>query len=406
MNRQLAFCLSTGLLMSACTTTQVVVVKEPARYNRNNVSHQAEMIESTNPEEWMVRATGQGATTELALADAKRAVVWYVLFGGRTRMLQTQDDQNAVTAFEHEIFENAPSFITFESGIKGKRSEGGKTFLTKNYRVRVDQIRGFLETRNVIASQDEINEKLDLPIVMITKPTNGDEAFAATVMGDYFQSRGFEVNVVNNSDKTNAMVDSILALEGEVDPAFSLAMSLGADVLVKVDAFGEEAKGKFASGQQGSVSVKAFYSTTGRQLAASTGFSAARVGAGAKALINEAANDAAERLSTAMQAQWRKELNKGRPLALVVTAASDIAKAVDEPLYDTVRGMCKAKRTVAGKTTFRYELRCSDIASGYDLYKAIKDEYSGPGSVNRLQDFNSMVILSIGYEDGADVNFY
>ena len=107
-----------------------------------------------------------------------------------------------------------------------------------------------------------------------------------------------------------------------------------------------------------------------------------------------------------MQAQWRKELTKGRPLALVVTAASDIAKAVDEPLYDAVRGMCKAKRTTAGKTTFRYELRCDGIASGYDLYKSLKDEYEGPGAVNRLQDFNSMVILSIGYEDGADVNFY
>ena len=321
-------------------------------------------------------------------------------------MLQTADDQNAVMAYEHEVFENAPSFITYESGIKGKRAEGGKTYLTKNYRVRVDLIRGFLESRNVIASQEEINDKLDLPIVMITKPTNGDEAFAATVMGDYFQSRGFEVNVVDNTEKTNAMVDSVLALEGEVDPAFSLAMSLGADVLVKVDAFGEEAKGKFVTGQQGSVSVKAYYSTTGRQLAAATGFSAARVGAGAKALIQEAANDAAERLSTAMQAQWRKELTKGRPLALVVTAASDIAKAVDEPLYDAVRAMCKAKRTTAGKTTFRYELRCDGIASGYDLYKALKDEYEGPGAVNRLQDFNSMVILSIGYEDGADVNFY
>ena len=230
------------------------------------------MIESTNPEEWMVRATGGGATTEMALADAKRAVVWYVLFGGRTRMLQTADDQNAVMAYEHEVFENAPSFITYESGIKGKRAEGGKTYLTKNYRVRVDLIRGFLESRNVIASQEEINDKLDLPIVMITKPTNGDEAFAATVMGDYFQSRGFEVNVVDNTEKTNAMVDSVLALEGEVDPAFSLAMSLGADVLVKVDAFGEEAKGKFVTGQQGSVSVKAYYSTTGRQLAAATGF--------------------------------------------------------------------------------------------------------------------------------------
>lgn len=406
MIKHVALCLSIGFALSACGTTQVIVVKEASRYDRNNVSHQAEMIESTNPEEWMVRATGGGETTELALADAKRAVVWYVLFGGRTRLLQTADDQNAVMGVENEIFENAPSFITYESGIKGKRSEGGKTFLTKNYRVRVDQIRGFLESRNVIASQAEINDKLDLPIVMITKPTNGDEAFAATVMGDYFQARGFEVNVVDNTEKTNAMVDSVLALEGEVDPAFSLAMSLGADVLVKVDAFGEEAKGKFVSGQQGSVSVKAYYSTTGRQIAAATGFSAARVGAGAKALIQEAANDAAERLSTAMQAQWRKEVDNGRPLALVVTAASDIAKAVDEPLYDAVRGMCKAKRTTAGKTTFRYELRCSGVASGYDLYKAIKDEYEGPGAVNRLQDFNSMVILSIGYEDGADVSFY
>lgn len=303
MIRNVALCLGLGFALSACGTTQVIVVKEASRYDRNNVSHQAEMIESTNPEEWMVRATGGGATTEMALADAKRAVVWYVLFGGRTRMLQTADDQNAVMAYEHEVFENAPSFITYESGIKGKRAEGGKTYLTKNYRVRVDLIRGFLESRNVIASQEEINDKLDLPIVMITKPTNGDEAFAATVMGDYFQSRGFEVNVVDNTEKTNAMVDSVLALEGEVDPAFSLAMSLGADVLVKVDAFGEEAKGKFVTGQQGSVSVKAYYSTTGRQLAAATGFSAARVGAGAKALIQEAANDAAERLSTAMQAQ-------------------------------------------------------------------------------------------------------
>ena len=42
---------------------------------------------------------------------------------------------------------------------------------------------------------------------------------------------------------------------------------------------------------------------------------------------------------------------------------------------------------------------------GHDLYKSLKDEYEGPGAVNRLQDFNSMVILSIGYEDGADVNF-
>ena len=39
-----------------------------------------------------------------------------------------------------------------------------------------------------------------------------------------------------------------------------------------------------------------------------------------------------------MQAQWRKELTKGLfPLALVVTAASDIAKAVEAPLRRSSR---------------------------------------------------------------------
>ena len=68
MIRYVALSLSIGLALAACGTTQVIVVKEASRYDRNNVSHQAEMIESTNPEEWMVRATGGGATTELALA--------------------------------------------------------------------------------------------------------------------------------------------------------------------------------------------------------------------------------------------------------------------------------------------------------------------------------------------------
>ena len=79
----------------------------------------------------MIRATGAGATTEAALTDAKHQV-WYVLFGGQTRLLQTPDEQNALMPVEEEIFKQAPSFITFESGIKGKRAEGGKTFLTKN----------------------------------------------------------------------------------------------------------------------------------------------------------------------------------------------------------------------------------------------------------------------------------
>ena len=152
----------------ACGTTQVIVVKEASRYDRNNVSHQAEMIESTNPEEWMVRATGGGNHRDGA---RRRKACGRLLLLVAEPESQTADDQNAVMAYEHEVFENAPLFITYESGIKGKRAEGGKTYLTKNYRVRVDLIRE-AESRNVIASQEEINDKLDLPIVMITnQPT-------------------------------------------------------------------------------------------------------------------------------------------------------------------------------------------------------------------------------------------
>ena len=75
----------------------------------------------------------------------------------------------------------------------------------------MNQIRQFLESRNILKSQEELNDELDLPIVMISKPKNSDEAFASTVLSDYFQTRGFEVKVVEASEKTDAMVDSILA---------------------------------------------------------------------------------------------------------------------------------------------------------------------------------------------------
>src|SRR5512136_3122435 len=81
------------------------------------VSREATIIESTNPAEVMVEATGIGRTTDEALLDARRSAIAVILLGGSDPMLQTPDEKSKFEFIQTDIY-SVPTinqYISWES---------------------------------------------------------------------------------------------------------------------------------------------------------------------------------------------------------------------------------------------------------------------------------------------------
>ena len=366
------------------------------------VSHEAREIESVNSAETLIRATGKGSTVEYAIADAKKAAIWYLLNAGTKPLLKTKEEKTAFRLARKKLYSNIDQFIRHTSDLKSKKKSGKTTIVEIVVKVDVAMLTEFLVDNDVIQSSDTVADEVGLPAISIVSADNSDDAAVAkNTLGEYLADKNYEVNVVEQSGKLSKIVSKLAKLGGNTDPAYAWALEAGSDVYVEVKVNKESGRVAGVTTHKASVTARAFETSTGRQLASTSGYSSERSSAGYDALIQEAANAVADKLISQIRKKWLREAKKGKWYKLVAFTSDKDADKVDRSLYRALKSLpsAKVKRVAAGATTFQYQVRVKDIANAFELLDSLSSKYKGPGKLTRELESGSLLVLKAGTGD-------
>jgi len=371
------------------------------------VSHEVREVESSSSAESLLRATGKGPNVKYAIADAKKAAIWFLMHAGTKPLLKTKDEKQAIKNVEEKLYSDVGVYIRHTSDLKSKKKSGNTTIVEVVVKVDVAMLKEFLIDNGVIKSSEEILENLGLPAISIVAAENSaDAAIAKNTLGEYLSDRDLEVNVVEQSGKLSNIVGKLARLGGNTDPAYAWALEAGSEVYIEVKVNLEEGRVSGVKTKKASVTAKAFETSTGRQLGSTTGHSSERSSSGHDALVQEAANGVADKLISQIRKKWLKESKKGKWFKLVaLTSASDATK-IDKALYKTLKTLpaAKVKRLAAGKTTFQYQVRVKEIANAFELLDSLSNKYKGPGEITRELESGTLLVIKAGAGD-IDIDF-
>lgn len=391
----LALLLLTALL-SACASSP----DSSVRPSDPPLSRQATLVESYSANEVLVRAVGLGNSMAEARDDARKAAVWFVLMGGTNALLSSSEQREAFRDHEGEFWANAMRYIAHEGDLLSRRQEGGQDRIERAFRINVANLKADLAARNIISDSVELAEAVANPLIsVIAKDPEGNDRHAASVFSEYLQDRGFEVVVLDANERIDEIVQQAAALEGNIDPMYMLALQTGSDIYIAIDS--EVAERRVAGNRvaQSTVNATAYYTATGSQLGASSGYSAERAIAGGAALTGEAANDAADKVIGQLTRSWQREIQRGKAFKVVVNASPEVGD-ISRNIHQLFNQVCnRARRNAAGSTSFDYTLNCDGPRDAMDLLILLEDNYIGPGQVFRVLDSGSFLIIRIGDSD-------
>ncbi len=371
------------------------------------VSHEVREVESSNSAETLLRATGKGSTVEYAIADAKKAAIWYLLHAGTKPLLKTKEEKRAVTFIEEKLYSNVGVYIRHTSALKSKKKSGKTTIVEVIVKVDVAMLTDYLVTNDVVKSVDDIADEVGIPAIsLVSSGNSADAELAKNTIGEYLTDKEYEVNVVEQSGKLSNIVGKLAKLGGNTDPAYAWALEAGSEIYIEVKVNKESGMVSGVKTRKASVSAKAFQTSTARQLGSTTGNSSERAASGYDALIQEAANGVADKLISQIRKKWQKEIKKGKWFKLVAFTNAADADKVDRGLYRALKSLpsAKVKRLAAGKTTFQYQVRVKEIENAFELLDSLSGKYKGPGKLSRELESGSLLVIKAGSGD-IDIDF-
>ena len=362
------------------------------------LSKQATFVESTNSAEVTIKAAGLGNSMKNAVMDSRKAALWFALYGGTSPILNTKDAKNKFENIEDKYYDDVLKYISYESGIKKKQQGNNQYRITKIYRVNVAMLKEDLTNDGVITSVADLGDSISLPTMAVvfnkkTTRENASTTIGADAVAEYFQNEDFEVVIPDANEKVNGMLKSAMALNGNMDPMYLIALQSGADIYasLNVDTTSRNAHGSVV--KKASVSLKVYYTATGKQLAVSTGYSPERVTSSYSPLIQEATNDAAMKVVAQIKKSWIKESKKGKLFKVVATASTNDA---ERAFYKVMKKVCeKARKNHGTKKTFDYSANCK-VDDATSLFYEIEENYTGSGKVFKEFDSGSLLLLKIG----------
>ena len=224
--------------------------------------------------------------------------------------------------YQDTVYQDAMKYIAFESPVKSKRQEGDQYHIEKIYRINVAMLRNDLVGYGVLDETSAVADVVATPTIAIVPKAQGEGGYdmAKGVLAEYLQDRDFEVIVVEGTEKVNEMVQKASALGGTTDPIYMLALQTGSDIYITVDVDTSSRNVSGSGVKKSAVSVVAYYTATGKQVAASTGYSPERSVADYGAITQEATNDAANKVLNQILKTWKKEAKDGKYFKVVVTS--------------------------------------------------------------------------------------
>ena len=402
------------------------------------VSKQATLIESVSSSEVMIEATGiyngvgrkdkhkkkdvEKNGMARATLDAKKSAVYFVLFGGTDPLLSSTQEQQIFGSHEAFFFnnDNVSNYITYEDiqVIKKVKIDGGKGLkLVKRFKVNKELLTKDLEARNIIAARADLAEIIGNPFIMVLPAvekgqspidllrTNPEVKHAAAVIESYLTARQYDVIVPEQQQSMEALNEAQMDLgDREEDYAYQLALSIGSDIYINYSGAIEDAG--FGT-KKYAVSARAYETTTSRLLGTETGYSQGRKGE-IMVSIEEAMNDAIDKVLSRITNYWKKDVEKGIQYKLVFNLSTDFdedqIEEIQFAIMDAIEEMSKqSKENIVTDQTVDYLIWCDP--EKYDksskVYRYVKKYFKKEETEGTLRKVNvnrKMILLKVDYE--------
>jgi len=402
------------------------------------VSKQAKIIEMTSSAEALMEATGIYKSSEKkerkakkdveknglegAIADARKAAVYFLLLGGTDPMISTSDEKKKFEEHLSYFFDTdkISEYISFEETLilKKVKLSGGKGLkVTKRFKVNKEMIMKDLIAKNIIVSMESLAESIGTPFIMVipaapqgTNPisllkNDLKTKHAASVVESFLTAKKYDVVVPEQQAALENLNQAQMNLEDrEEDYAYELALSIGSDVYITFSGAVEDAG---YGTQKYAMNVRAFETTTARLLGTETGYSQGRKGE-IMVSIEEAMNDAITNVLSRISNYWKDDAVKGIQYKVIINISTDFdedeVEEIQFAFMDVVEKVSKkSKNNITTQQTLDYLLWCDagEYNSSMKVYMNLKKEFKASGAPGKLRKINlnrKLILLKIDYE--------
>jgi len=382
---------------------------------------EATFVESYSPTEVSIKAKGLGENVDEAEKDTKKSAVYFVIFSASDPVVQTDEEKASFSKIQEGFFENEHinSLITFMTdGFINKIKTRDGVKVEKLLRVNKGQIVEELTKQGVLLSKEEITQNLGNPFIMVIPEvakgqnplsvlqSNPNVKKGAEVIESYLTARKYDVQVPEQAASLNDLISAQSAIKGvEEDMSYKLALSVGADVYITYNVDIEKGFG----GKKGVVGCRAYETTTAKLLGTETGYSKERPDVPDAALIEEAMNDAIDKVLSRINAYWKDDLKMGQQYKLIfnITGTFSDADAIAEGVDDVLTAMTtKKKENVSTDKVMDYIIWQKQYDSTNKMFRELKKKMeansnfqSENATVKKINVNRKLMILSI--ENGA-----
>jgi hypothetical protein len=384
------------------------------------ISREATFLESYSPTEVTIRASGIGKNNAQAELDGRRSAVYFVLIGSTDPILQTNEERKAFEKIQDEIFDenNIKRYISFETTEYEQRVKlsDGRVKITKVYRVNKKLLTDDLIARNVIKPKEEITEAIGLPFIMVVPEApkgvspvdllRSDRLLkkGAEVIESYLTARKYDVQVPEQMETLSELAQAQAGLKGvEEDYAYQLALAIGSDVYITYNVKVEKRYVGSTEYRKAVVAARAYETTTARLLGTETGYSG-EYAVPEEAVVEEAMNDAIDKVLSRIMAYWKEDLMRGLQFKLIFRITGNFDEDThDEILLATeqvLKKVCnRTKQNVVTDQTLDYivwvnpQKYNSPLALFRDIRSGIESQV--PVKVRRISANRKMLILEI-----------
>jgi hypothetical protein len=341
-------------------------------------SFRAEVVATVDPARVRMQTTGVGEEFEWAVRDAQKAGIARVV----QDLVQSQEEKGRFDEkAQKALYSETDRFIEGWTLKDRRRRPDGDIEATGEVVVNRRLIEDHLVAAGIILERRKLMAAIERPTMAVLPDAATAKAewttFSSNHAASYLTQRKYDTVDVATLRQVEADTAALRTLEGVTqDPKARIALQSGADIYLEYQVTLDGGKVGKDSTVKASASVKAFETTTARQIGAATAFSkdyAATAGARDRA-IAEALGDAIDRVLANVDDFWKDDMAQGRQY--LVSIRGDFGGKDREArrlLHGIIRDTAaEFKENLATDKTLNY--RIWHQGSNSDLLFALQDK--------------------------------
>ena len=404
--RQISILLISFLFFVACSSNQpqAKIVKTNTKFSCNTSS---QFIESYDTGNFLVRARGKGKSISEVKKDAKKDALCYALIKGNHSILDSKKKRKNFAQYANEIYEDLNIYTSIKGREKSRSQEDGLYVFEYVVEVNEKNLRKDLAEMGVIVDVTKLNESLGHQSFMVVKNKKND--FAVATMEKYLIDRKFNltnkksVNKKSLSTTLSVLTDIYGGEEDFVNKKYANILNSGSDIFVEVETNLVHTQSSGVETNQANVNIKAYESATNKMISSKTGHSPQRATINTDALIEEATNDAANKITKSVSSKWEDYLKEGKPVrVLMVSVDTDNFNKIGTAFYSALQGLSEDVNLLSqGVVSSDYLVRVKNIKKARELFEKIDGAYTGDGKLFMEIAINNFLVIMIGSSDFA-----